>query len=334
MTRVVALEPREPLPAIAPGGITPLDENDRQRHAPDRHLLILNERGQLAGRGSCWWSRTPALQSERIGLLGHYAVGDAASANQLLQATCETLARAGCTVAIGPMDGNTWRRYRWIVERGTEPPFFLEPDNPDSAPAEFVRAGFDILATYTSAVSDDLSIQDPRLGAAESRLIERGIRLRPLDLQQARDELRAIYRLSLDAFSRNYLYTPIAEEEFLQQNEKALPFVDPDLVLLAERDAALVGYLFGVPDVLERARGGHISTYIVKTVAVASGSGHAGLGSLLVGRAQQLARTRGYRRVIHALMHERNVSQNISGRYARTMRRYALYSRRLRAAPA
>jgi predicted N-acetyltransferase YhbS len=178
-----------------------------------------------------------------------------------------------------------------------------------------------------------LTIEDPRLAAAESRLSERGVRIRPLDRQRARDELRAIYRLSLDAFSRNYLYTPLDEDEFLQQNEKALPFVDPDLVLLAERGAALVGYLFGIPDVLQRARGEQIDTFIVKTVAVASGSGQAGLGSLLVGRAQQLARAKGYRRVIHALMHEGNVSRNISRRYARTMRRYALYSRRLHLTP-
>ena len=36
----------------------------------------------------------------------------------------------------------------------------------------------------------------------------------------------------------------------------------------------------------------------------------------------------GFRRAIHALMHETNVSRTISGRYARTIRRYALFSRR------
>ena len=328
-SRVRLLEHGEPMPAFTSGGVSPIDEDERQRHAPDRHLLTLNDRDQLTARASCWWSATPAIAGQRVGLVGHYAAADGASADQVLGAACAALADAGCTLAIGPMDGNTWRRYRWIVERGDEPPFFLEPDNPDSAPAEFVRAGFEILATYTSAISDDSSIEDPRLAAAESRLSARGVRIRPLDRQRARDELRAVYRLSLDAFSGNYLYTPIGEDEFLQQNEKALPFVDPDLVLLAERDAALVGYLFGIPDVLERARGERIETFIVKTVAVASGSGHAGLGSLLVGRAQQLARAKGYGRVIHALMHDRNVSRNISRRYARTMRRYALYSRRL-----
>jgi hypothetical protein len=45
--------------------------------------------------------------------------------------------------------------------------------------------------------------------------------------------------------------------------------------------------------------------------------------------AQRSARKLGFRRAIHALMHEENVSRTISGRYGRTIRRYALYARPL-----
>jgi len=41
------------------------------------------------------------------------------------------------------------------------------------------------------------------------------------------------------------------------------------------------------------------------------------------------ARDLGFRRAIHALIHETNVSRTISGRSARTFRRYALFSRQL-----
>jgi predicted N-acetyltransferase YhbS len=160
------------------------------------------------------------------------------------------------------------------------------------------------------------------------------VRIRPLDAARADVELSAIYRLSIGAFSDNYLYTPLEEAEFLEQNARVLPYVDPELVLLAERSGSLVGYLFGVPDVLQRLRGEPVSTFIVKTVAVARGHGVSGLGSVLVGLAQSRAHARGYARVIHALMHESNVSRNISRRYARTIRRYALFARRLQPARA
>ena len=64
-------------------------------------------------------------------------------------------------------------------------------------------------------------------------------------------------------------------------------------------------------------------------MAVAPGRQHAGLGSVLMDRAHQAARELGYRRVIHALMHEANASRRLSSRTASTIRRYALLARTL-----
>jgi hypothetical protein len=48
-----------------------------------------------------------------------------------------------------------------------------------------------------------------------------------------------------------------------------------------------------------------------------------------VAEVQQRAAALGYTRAVHALMHEQNVSRNISRRYAETIRRYALFAKRL-----
>ncbi|MFN0086638.1 MAG: N-acetyltransferase, partial [Blastocatellia bacterium] len=72
-----------------------------------------------------------------------------------------------------------------------------------------------------------------------------------------------------------------------------------------------------------------VDTLIIKTVAVLPEAGYAGLGSLLVARAHEIAEAAGFRRVIHALMHETNRSRRISDHYAGTMRRYTLFSRAL-----
>ena len=173
--RVITLTADEPVAAFATGSIAPVDPHDRLRHAPDRHLMAIGDDETLRGRASCWWTETPALTGERVGLVGHYAAADGAGAAAVLAAACATLAREGCSLAIGPMDGSTWRRYRWVVERGSAPPFFLEPDNPGTAPAEFAAAGFDVLATYTSAGTGDLAQADPRLAAAEARLDRKSV---------------------------------------------------------------------------------------------------------------------------------------------------------------
>jgi GNAT superfamily N-acetyltransferase len=339
MMRLVCLRSDEALPDVQPaavgGGVQMIDARELRRHAPDRHLLALDiasaPEGVLRARCSCWWSEVPAMAGERVGTIGHYAASDGEAGSWLIEQACRRLRDAGCTVAIAPMDGNTWRRYRFIIERGEEPTFFLEPDQPDAWPDHFIASGFAELATYTSAVTTDLAQEDPRLQSAAARLAGRAVTIRAFDPDPARAEadLRRIYTLSRLSFAGNYLYTPIDEAEFIDQYRSVLPMVRPELVLLAERGAGLVGFLFALPDLLQLRRTGATDTIIIKTVAVAPGAASAGLGSVLVGQVQRQAHALGYRRAIHALMHERNVSQNISRRYARTIRRYALFSRAL-----
>jgi GNAT superfamily N-acetyltransferase len=296
--------------------------------APDE-TLQLTAGNAVVACCSCWWTSVPVLEGRRLGVIGHYSAADAVSSAALLKEACDLLASRGCDTAVGPMDGSTWRRYRFIVERGTEPPFFLEPDNPDDWPAHWAAAGFETLATYTSGLNDDLAQTDPRTGERRERLAGAGITIRTFDVAGADRELRRMFALSLTAFSRNVLYTPISEAEFLSQQASLLPYVRPELVLLAEQEDRLVGYMFAVPDALEAQRGGRAATVIMKTMAVDPSVGGIGLGGTLFDLAQRSAHQLGFRRAIHALMHETNASGRISGRYARTIRRYALFSRRL-----
>ena len=232
-------------------------------------------------------------------------------------------------MALGPMDGNTWRRYRLIVERGEAPVFFLEPDNPDEWPAQWMRAGFSPVATYTSAMNEDLGQEDRRTDERLVQLARDGIRIRTIDPNRIDEELRRIHRLSLAAFRRNFLYTPLGEREFVAQYHAILPFVRPDLVLLAERQDELLGFMFALPDVLQARRGSAVDTVILKTIAVHPSAAGSGLGSALMDVVQRAARQHGFTRAIHALIHESNTSRRISDRYACTIRRYALFARTL-----
>jgi GNAT superfamily N-acetyltransferase len=321
--------PDDPGPAFSlDGGVTPIDASDRRLHAPNRHLLAVDN-GSLVARCSCWWRDTAPIGGQPLGAIGHYAAADPGSAVALLTRACQVLSDAGCTTAVGPMDGNTWRRYRFVVDRGPEPPFFLEPDNRDDWPEHWFASGFSVLAHYTSALNEDLTHEDPRTAAVLPTLAEAGISIRCFDPGRADAELRRIYALSLLAFRRNFLYSPIAEGEFLAQNRAILPFVRPELILLAERGDELVGFMFAVPDVLQARRGTAPDTVILKTIAVAPAATGIGLGGVLMDRVQRAARALGFRRAIHALMHEDNISQRISKHYGRTIRRYALFARLL-----
>lgn len=284
--------------------------------------------GGERGRAGLWWRAVTSLPGERLGCIGSFDAKDEEAARLLLEAAGGRLKEMGCSRAIGPMDGNTWRRHRFVVDAGERPPFFLEPSNPPECPGWWERAGFSVLSRYSSSRLD-LTEESSGMERLERRLEERGVRLRELDVARFEDELRAIHRLSLEAFANNFLYTPLDEDEFVGTYGKVRELVRPGFVWLAEDDRDLAGFVFGVPDVLAVGRG-EAPDFIVKTLAVKPGRRTAGLGSLLVDRVQRSAREAGFSHAIHALQHESNTSLRITGRFGGSvMRRYALYSKLL-----
>lgn len=322
MPRLIPIAAPEQLAALTDSAIAP---ELLVQHQPDAHWVLL-EGDRIVSQCSLWWRQVPTDPVHKLGLIGHYGAIDQAAAQQILDQACQELAANGCTLAIAPIDGNTWRRYRAVIDPGSEPIFFLEPDNPPQWSEQFGEAGFSAIAHYYSALNSDLSQQDARLTAIESRL---RVQIRSFNFDRLDAELEAIYQLSLISFQGNFLYTPIAQAEFMAQYRAIVPYLQPDLVLMAEQDGRLVGFLFALPDLQAAKRGEAIETIIIKTVAVLPGRAFAGLGSLLVAQCQAIAQQKGYTRAIHALMHESNRSRNLSRRYAEPIRRYALFGRDL-----
>jgi L-amino acid N-acyltransferase YncA len=297
-------------------------------HGADETWLVMRG-GAVLARASAWWTSAPPLAGESLGAVGHFAATSGEAARLVLDSACAALRARGVTLAIGPMDGNTWRRYRLVVTAGSEPPFFLEPTNPPEWPRWFTDAGWRSHSEYVSSVNDDLARVDPTGAAKTKALADRGVTMRELRLEDYDAELRRIYSVARVSFAGAYLYTPIDEDEFVAQYAAAKPAVVPSLVTIAEHDGIPVGFCFCVPDVNERARGVPVRTAILKTFAVLPG--YTGLGGALAERTHAEARRLGFTRVIHALMHVSNDrSRALSKRIAREIRRYALFERRVR----
>ena len=198
------LEIREPAALNglrARAGLPAFDPGDLLRHAPDAHWVLLDETERIAGRCSLWWRHPLRHAGHRLGLIGHYAADGAQAGRQLLACACEQLAAGGCTLAVGPMDGNTWRSYRFITAGNAEPPFFLEPANPPEWPRQFVEYGFKPLARYASALDDRLDQEDDaQARRAALRMTGLGVTLNPLEPAHLEEELKAIYRVAAAGF--------------------------------------------------------------------------------------------------------------------------------------
>lgn len=293
-------------------------------HSPDSHCEM-TENTRLLAQCSLWWQNTPYYPNHKLGYIGHYAASDRTSSHRVLQQACQKLASQGCTIAIAPIDGNTWHSYRFITYRGSEPPFFLEPDNPNEWVEDIRSFGFSPFAEYHSALNTDLTQIDPRLDKVRQRLQNQGIQIRCINLDTWEAELEKIYHLSCISFEKNFLYTPISQAEFIAQYQPILPYIKAEFVLIAESQQQTVGFIFAIPDYLQAT----IDTLIIKTVAILPGRKYAGLGNVLVADCQNTAAALGYRRAIHALMHDANPSSNLSAHYAQIIRRYTLFAKAL-----
>jgi GNAT superfamily N-acetyltransferase len=299
---------------------------------PDVSWVAWAAEGQAVARASLWWTHAPPYAAACVGCIGHYAATHAEGAVTLLKAACAQLAAAGCTLAVGPLDGNTFRAYRLVTQRSLHdlslPPFFLEPDTPADWPAHWRAAGFTPFAEYVSARAV-LTGPDPRLDAAQWRLDAHGITVRSLRLEDFDRELQRLYPVVMAAFAHAPLFAPITEAEFLAQYAPLRAYVQPELVALAEQGAELVGFLLAVPDLAQAQRGQAVDTVVLKTLAVLPGVGGVGLGTHLAAFVHTRAHALGYRYAIHALMHEANRSRHISEFNAVPFRGYTLFARAL-----
>jgi GNAT superfamily N-acetyltransferase len=293
--------------------------------------LLLTSGGDEETLAACslWWKHVPAYASESVGVIGHFQCSTCESGSAILDHAANLLLQQGCTITIGPMDGNTWRRYRLVTESTERPPFLMEPENPAYWPAAFEHAGFTPLARYFSAVVTDLHMSDERIPRVEARLSSTGVKIRPVSLINFDQDLRAVHELSTVSFSQNFLYTEVSLEDFLAQYIPLKQYVAPEYVLLAEHGGRIVGFVFAMPDLAQAKRKQPVDTIILKTLAVAPGRTYAGLGAVLLERIHQTAVADGYKQVIHALMHEGNVSMNLSARSATPIRRYTLFAKHL-----
>jgi hypothetical protein len=275
------------------------------------------QRFESAGASALVWRDAPSWDGKRTAAIGGFACAGVSEGVALLDAIAAAMAGEGYGAVVGPMDGDTWHRYRVVLESDGAPPFLLEPVSGPHDHAAFEGAGFAPVSEYVSA-RGALSA-----AIAASPAAVPGVTITPWDGRDADRLVAQLFELSLAEFSRNRFFAPITREAFFDLYTPVLPLVDPAHVLFAHGPDGLVGFLFGIPDRLE---GPQPRTVILKTYA----SRMRGVGHALADTFHRRALALGFSDVIHALMHVDNVSRDRSARHAaRVFRRYALLGREL-----
>lgn len=267
----------------------------------------------VAMEGSEPVARVAAWRSPALGVLGLFEALDG-HPDAVAELFREAVGWLDRETIVGPMDGDTWHRYRLNVGPFGEPPFLFEPYNPPYYADLWTANGFEVLERYYSKRVDPAAVA----AFLEDRRNVTGYRLRSLDRERFQDELRVVYELSRRIFDRNFLYTEISAEEFLRLYDGAERLIDPDLVLFAHApDGQPAGFLFAYPD-----RGGAVD---FKTLGVLPGHRRSGVAAALFHEGHRRAVEKGFRIANHCLFKEGNPSGDLDGGAGTLLRTYHLY---------
>jgi hypothetical protein len=253
----------------------------------------------------------PTWEGRTVGTIGEMNILDGETGRDLIAAAVRVLRAAGRDVVLAPMDGDTWHAYRAVVQTDGSARFPMEPWSGPHDVASLRECGFETVGRYASSrapLPDD---------DADAPTVP-GVRIVAWDGADAAGLLDRLYAMASTSFSEKSFYKDVSKDEFLALYSPLLGSIDPRLVLFAlDATGTMVGFLFGYPDPSTGAA-------VLKTYAGAQ----RGVGRMLADRFHQDARRMGRTSVVHALMHEDNVSLERSASHDGTVfRRYELFAR-------
>ncbi len=283
-----------------------------------------------------------------MGSIGFFeAFNDREASRHVLMAAEDWLRSRGVKRVLGPMDGDTWHRYRFAVEPLQAAPFLKEPWNPPYYPALWEACGYTVVDRYLSTRIANPVEAAANLAPYQRRIRRQGYSLRPLDASRLTDELTLMHRLSVQIFAGNRHYTPIPLDSFLHLYDGIGPLLVPGLCqFCCAPDGNLAGFVFCYPDYADAVRamrgrrdwlakgrflwGRRRATRVcIKSLGCLPAYRGTGVGPALMGLAFEQTVARGYGEALMCLMHEVNDSRRLDGGTSEPFRQYVLFEKSL-----
>jgi hypothetical protein len=236
---------------------------DTRRHpfykTSDVEMFLAEREGRVVGRIMAIHNHAHnEFHNERAGFFGFFEVEeDRQAAAALFDAASNWLRDRGAEVMRGPVNPSTNYELGLLVEGFDLPPAIMMTYNPPYY-AELVEAcgltkaidlyAYEIAADYF-IVSDKLKRVSERLRAKD------GITVRPVNLKNFKQEVETVRRIYNDAWSNNWGFVPVSEEEFEHLAKDMKQIINPEIVLIAEQHiegsdrARPIGFFLSVPNI-------------------------------------------------------------------------------------
>jgi len=321
----------------------------------DVEIFLARRNGRVVGRIMAILNRAHnEFHNEHAGFFGFFEVeNDRQAAASLLDAARDWVRSRGADLIRGPMNPSTNYECALLVDGFEMDPMVMMTYNP----AYYAE----LLEDYGMKKAVDLYAYDigahyfnhsEKLQRVAERLRKKSnISVRSVDMKKFKDEVGIIRQVYNDAWSRNWGFVPMTEDEFEHLAKDLKQIVDPRVVLIAEQaneggKSKPVGFLLAVPDInraLKKINGRLLPFGLLKllwhsrkinTIRVITMGGivefqNLGMGSVLLDEIYRRSPAAGYPTGEMSWVLENNVMMNraaelIGGRRTKTYRIYEM----------
>ncbi|HMO61825.1 MAG TPA: hypothetical protein PKC39_12615 [Ferruginibacter sp.] len=193
------------------------------------------------------------FKNTQDGFFGFFDTPDnSETATALLTAAEQWLKENGATRIIGPVNPSTNEATGLLVEGFDTPPVAMmtynKPYYNNLVSAHGYQKSTDLLAYKLTTAGVDqrtLNLNDQLL----KRLAMRGIRLRPIKMNDFYNEVGRVLQVYNSAWQENTGFVPMTEKEFRYMAKDLKMVLDKDFCLLAEHNDKVIGFALAIPDI-------------------------------------------------------------------------------------
>ena len=243
----------------------------------DVALFLASRDGRVVGRIMAILNHAHnEFHHENAGFFGFFeAENNFETAKRLFDAARNYLKTKGAACMRGPVNPSTNYECGLLVEGFDQDPAVMMPYNFDYYPRLVEQYGFTkAMDMYAYEIGVSVFNMSEKLKRVADRLKSRyNISLRTINLKDFKNEVRTVRQIYNDAWSANWGFVPVNEEEFDHLAKDLKQIVDPSVVFVAERQGEEggpkrpIGFFLAVPDInraLKRTNGNLFPTGLLK----------------------------------------------------------------------
>jgi hypothetical protein len=238
------------------------EENPFFRHAEAAYFLA-RDSGNVVGRIAAIIDRNHInTHNEQAGFFGFFeCLPDPAVACGLLDAAAAWLKERDIEIMRGPVNPSTNDECGFLLEGFDSPPMIMMTYTPQYYLDYMDRCGMEKardLYAYISVIKEvSAGGRLERLASGVKTRVP-GITVRPANMKNFRHELEVVKEIYNSAWSHNWGFVPMTDEEIESMAKRLKPLIAPELLIMAEVNGDPAAFFMAVPDynqVLRRVNG-------------------------------------------------------------------------------